>query len=133
MTSDRQRTGRLGEDLAARYLEREGYKVVARNFRCALGEMDLVAEGAGGTLFVEVRTKRRPCTVTPEETITRAKAMRLVRLAEWYMAESGREDRPWRVDLIAVELGADGRPVRLERFPDVTSDFVGRAGHGGSD
>jgi putative endonuclease len=124
MTSERQRTGREGEDLAARYLEREGCRVVARNYRCPLGELDLVVEGPEGIVFVEVRTKRQPCTVRPEETITRPKALRLARLAEWYMATTKQEERPWRVDLIAVELGTGDRVRRLQWFRDVTSGFV---------
>ena len=98
--------------------------MVARNYRCPLGELDLVADGPEGLLFVEVRTRRRPCLVRPEETITRAKALRLVRLAEWYLAATGQEERSWRVDLIAVELGADGKLIRVDRFKDATSDVV---------
>ncbi len=124
MTSDRQRTGREGEDLAGRYLEKEGCRVVARNYRCRLGELDLVVEGPDGVIFVEVRTKRQPCLVRPEETITRPKALRLARLAEWYLAATGQEERPWRVDLMAVELSAEGKLLRMQRFLDVTSGFV---------
>lgn len=121
MTDRRHATGRRGEDLAARYLEKEGLKVVQRNYRCALGEIDLVAEGAEGLVFVEVRTKSQPCLVRPEETITRPKAHRLVRLAQWYLAATGQEDRPWQVDVIAVELSAAGGLIGIERFRDAVS------------
>ncbi|MHB0868968.1 MAG: YraN family protein [Chloroflexota bacterium] len=124
MTEDRQATGRRGEQLAARYLERAGCRVVARNYRCALGELDLVVEGPEGLIFVEVRTRRQPCLVLPEETITTAKARRLARLAEWYLASRGEEERPWRVDLIAVELSPTGDLIRLERFQDAISGVV---------
>ncbi len=97
---------------------------MARNYRCPIGELDLVADGPEGLIFVEVRTKRQPCLVRPEETITRAKAQRLLRLAQWYLAACGQDDRPWRVDVIAVELDAEGRLQRLERFPDATSGVV---------
>lgn len=125
MTADRQRTGRSGEDLAARFLEKAGCRVVARNYRCPVGELDLVVEGPEGLVFVEVRTKSQPCLLHPEETITRGKALHLLRSAEWYLSATGQEDRPWRVDLIAVELSAEGKPVRIERILDATSGVVG--------
>ena len=124
MTARRQDAGRRGEELAARYLEADGYRVVGRNYRCRLGEIDLVAERDQELVFVEVRTKRQPCMVYPEETVTWAKAARLVRLAQHYLVETGQEERPWRVDLIAVELGERDRPVRMERFENATSGVV---------
>lgn len=128
MTTRRQQTGRTGEDLAARFLEREGCRVVARNYRCPVGELDLVVDGPEGLVIVEVRTRQLPCLVRPEETITRSKAMHLVRAAQWYLASTGQEDRPWRVDLVAVELSSGGEPLRMQRFRDATS---GIADHGG--
>ncbi len=124
MTAARQETGRRGEQLAARFLEREGCRVVARNCRCPLGELDLVAEGPEGLIFVEVRTRRTSHLVSPEETITRPKALRVVRSAQWYLSSHGLEDRPWRVDVIAVELDARGELARLERYKDATAGLV---------
>ncbi len=124
MAGDRQHTGRFGEDIAARYLEKRGCRVVARNYRCPVGELDLVVEGPDGLIFVEVRTKSQPVMLHPEETITRSKALHLLRSAEWYLAATEQGDRPWRVDLIAVELSPAGKPVRVERIPDATSGFV---------
>ncbi|MGE5620107.1 MAG: YraN family protein [Sphingomonadaceae bacterium] len=128
MSGGRQNTGRLGEELAARYLEGKGYRVAARNYRCPVGELDLVVEGPEGLIFVEVRTKRQPCLVLPEETITTSKARRLAKLAEWYVTSHGQEERPWRVDLIAVELGPEGELVRLERFEDAVAGVVADGG-----
>ncbi len=125
MTLDRRSAGRVGENIAARQLERDGCRVVARNYRCPLGELDLVVEGPEGIIFVEVRTRQQPCMVHPEETITRSKALRLLRLADWYLASTGQEDRPWRVDLMALELSAEGRLLSMQRFPDVTSGVAG--------
>jgi Holliday junction resolvase-like predicted endonuclease len=85
-----------------------------------------VVQGDEGIVFVEVRTKRRPCLFSPEETITYSKARRLVRLAEHYLVATSQEESPWRVDLVAVELGSRGEPVRIERFRDATADLVGR-------
>lgn len=124
MTDGRRDAGARGEQLAARYLEREGYRVVRRNYRCPLGEIDLVVEGVDGLVFVEVRTKRSPCLVPPEETIRRSKALRLIKLAEHYLAATNQEQRPWRVDVVAVELGVRDEPLRIEQFRDAISDVV---------
>ena len=119
--SARHEVGRRGEQLVAEQLTKAGYKVLERNYRCALGELDLMAEKEGEVVFVEVRTKRQPCMFRPEESITREKALRLARLAEYYMARTDRGDCPWRIDVVAVELASDGSMARLEHFADATS------------
>lgn len=115
--------GRRGEELAAAYLEKRGCRIVRRNYRCPLGELDLVVEDGDELVFVEVRTKQQPCLFQPEETITRNKALRLMRLGEQYLAAT-RQQRPWRVDLIAVELDRHSLLVRIEQFKDATSGVV---------
>ncbi len=125
MTRERKNTGQKGEDLAARYLERQGCRVVRRNYRCNIGEIDLVAEDAGVVVIVEVRAKRVPCMVRPEETITRAKATRLMRLAEHYLVSTGQEDRPWRVDVVAIEMDSQDTPLRIERYLDAVAEVAG--------
>ncbi len=124
MTEDRRQTGSRGEDAAARFLEKEGFRVLGRNYRFAGGELDLIVEGPPGLVFVEVRTKRQPALVLPEETITRAKLLRVIRTAQRYLAETGREERPWRVDVVAVAMDADGKTVSINHFPDATSHLV---------
>jgi putative endonuclease len=126
MTRERKDTGQKGEDLAAEYLLGKGYRILCRNYRCHIGEIDLVAEHAGEVVIVEVRTKRAPCMVRPEETITPAKATRLVRLAEHYLVSTGQDERPWRVDVVAIEIGPEGKPVRIEQYQDAVADIVGR-------
>ncbi len=124
MSNERRDAGRLGERMAASFLESRTYRVVQRNYRCRFGEIDLVVEGAEGLVFVEVRTKRRPCLFEPEETITPAKARRMATLAEHYLAATKQQERPWRVDVVAVELDRGGEPARIEHFKDAISDLV---------
>jgi putative endonuclease len=122
VVSDRRHEdGRFGEQLAAEQLVARGYRLLERNYRCPLGELDLITEKQGELVFVEVRTKRQPCLFRPEDSISLDKARRLVRLAEYYMATSGRGDGPWRIDVVAVELGPDGSKARIEHFPDATA------------
>lgn len=110
--------------MAAQHLEKRGYRIVERNYRCPLGEIDLIARDAEGMVFVEVRTKRRPTLFSPEESVTPAKAHRLVRLAEHYLAGTGQEDLPWRVDVVAVELGPKDAVLRIEQIENAVSDVV---------
>lgn len=123
VTDIRREIGHLGEKIAARYLQEKGYQVVQRNYRCSLGEIDLVVEDGSDLVFVEVRTKQQPCLFKPEESITRQKTVRLIRLGEQYMA-SGNQQRSWRIDVIAVELDHQGNLARIEHFRDATSGVV---------
>jgi putative endonuclease len=113
----RARLGASGERLAAGTLEAHGYQIVARNWRCVYGEIDLIAEDGDELVFVEVKTRRGARLGTPEEAITPAKRRRLIAAAQTYLAEQGAEQRPYRIDVVAVALSAAGRVegVRLYR------------------
>ncbi len=110
---DRRALGRWGEGVAEGYLRRRGYRIVARNWRCADGEIDLVARQGGDWVFVEVRTRRAGVGGTPEESVTPAKQRRLLRLGQAFLQEHNLRDVPWRIDLVAVEIDRAGRPVRI--------------------
>lgn len=118
----RQRLGRLGEELAARRLESEGYRIVARNYRCSAGEVDLVAQDGDCLVFVEVRTRRGEAWGTPEESVTKKKQARLVAVAESYLAEQEAWDVDWRIDVVAVVVSARGS---VRRF-DIVRNAVSR-------
>lgn len=116
MPSARGALGRLGEERAAAHLARAGYSLVARNWRCPLGEIDLVALQGDQVVFVEVKTRRGEAW-PPEESVGAAKAARLVALAYAYLeATAAAPATPWRIDVIAVELDAAGRVARLEQI-----------------
>ena len=114
MTTRRQRTGELGEGLAARRLESEGYRVLERRSRTPHGEIDLVCERGGTLVFAEVRTRRPSGFGSPEESITREKAARMIASAQHYIQDAGVEYHDWRIDLVAIELGHNGRLLRFE-------------------
>ena len=116
----RRKLGQLGEERAASYLEGKGYRILARNVRNWAGEVDLVARDGGTTVFVEVRTRRSRSHGTPEESITRAKARRLVRVAQAYLQERGALEGDWRVDVVALEL--DGGRVRLRHHVNAVTE-----------
>ena len=107
--SRRQATGRRGEKLAAEFLIRRGYQIIERNWRCPTGEVDLIAQKEASLVFVEVRTRRGRAYGSAEESVTPAKQARLIELAETYCQENKIENQSWRIDVVAVTLGA-GQP-----------------------
>jgi putative endonuclease len=108
MPSARSRIGRSAEIAAASELGRLGYRIVASNYRCRLGEIDFIAEESGSLVFVEVRCKRTDAFGSPAESITAAKRGRIAAVAQWYLDERGLKDVDCRFDV--VEVGArDGR------------------------
>jgi putative endonuclease len=115
--------GRLGEELAAEHLERLGWQIVARNWRTRRGEIDIVAHDGDWLVFVEVRTRRAsrtggdPFLGRPEDSVTPKKQLKLVRMAEAYLYAMPWRGS-WRVDVLALELGADDTVHRLAHFRD---------------
>jgi putative endonuclease len=113
-TAPRQGLGRAGERLARRALEARGLVIVQANYRCAAGEMDLVARAADELVFVEVKTRRGNQFGSPEEAVTRRKQSKLVKVAETYLLEHSLTGTGWRIDVVAVEMDVHGKLVRLE-------------------
>jgi putative endonuclease len=114
MTRARVSLGRRGEQLAEQKLAASGYEIVARNYRCAAGEIDLVARCAGTLAFVEVRTRRGEKFGTPEESITPRKRRHLIAAAQSYLQANALPDAAWRIDVVAVELSTRGELLRVE-------------------
>ncbi|MGC8873217.1 MAG: YraN family protein [Chloroflexia bacterium] len=123
--SYRRMVGSRGEALAEAALRQRGYEIIARNWRCREGEVDLVARDGADWVFVEVRTRCLGDGPSPEESLTQRKRRRLLRLAGVFLEAQGLQDVPWRVDVVAVELDRKGRPLRLEVLPGaVTAEGV---------
>jgi len=129
MSSDRRHAfGRRGEDLAAAYLERHGWRILERNHRTREGEIDLIATRRGTLAFCEVKTlvrRRAPPGRGPSdplECVGPAKRSRVRRLARAWLAQSGAEGSGRRhgaiqLDVIAVLLAPDGTLLRLDHLP----------------
>ncbi len=110
--------GRRGEDLAAAYLQNEGYTILDRNWRCAQGEIDIVAFDGVETAFVEVKTRSGLAFGHPLEAITVQKLARLRRLAAaWCEEHPGNHDRI-RIDALAVIMSRGAAP-QLEHLKRV--------------
>jgi putative endonuclease len=104
--------GQRGEALAAKYLRRLGYKIVARGNRGALGEIDLVAVDGRTVVFVEVKTRRSQDAGHPADAVDYDKQRRLTRLAVGYLRRHNLLEYPARFDVIAITWPAGrGKPT----------------------
>ncbi|MBE6037480.1 MAG: YraN family protein [Clostridiales bacterium] len=97
-----QMLGKRGEDLAADYLQRKGYRILARNFRCRRGELDIVAEKGGVLVFAEVKTRRSLAFGLPGEAVTPKKQIHLLQGAAYYCRTQGIRGMPLRMDVVEV-------------------------------
>jgi len=115
------RLGLLGESWARSFLEERGYKVVATNVRCRLGEIDLVAEEGGELVFVEVKTRKDTSFGYPEEQLSFSKRRRLMRLAQWYLVYRKMGERPLRFDVVSVLMTQRGRIIGFDLIQNAFS------------
>jgi len=119
----RKRLGDFGEQAAAVHLLRQGYELLARKWRCAGGEFDLVMRDGATLVFVEVRTRSGPSAGSAEESVNRAKQVRLIALAYTYLeATSMPEDVIWRIDVVAIAIDRAGRIIRLHHIRNAVEE-----------
>jgi putative endonuclease len=110
--------GRSGEQLAARFLEAAGYRIIGRNWRGTRGELDIIAEHDGTTVFVEVKTRSGLGFGHPFDAVTPRKLRALRRLAGEWCAQAEVVRSRIRLDVIAVIGGLD-QPARIEHLRGV--------------
>jgi putative endonuclease len=113
MTKVRQAVGAHGERLAEQHLAAQGLVVLARNWRCAEGEIDLILRDRTDVVFCEVKTRRGTLFGTPAEAIRPDKVRRLRRLANRWLAEASVRPREVRFDVVEVVLRPTG-PAAVE-------------------
>ena len=113
----RKRFGDSAERLAALWLQQHGYHIIARNWRSAVGELDIVSEQGDDLVFVEVKARRGTRMGAPEEAVTYTKRHRLIRAAQYFLLVHGQEQRPYRIDVIAVEVAPSGKLLDIRHYP----------------
>ncbi|MDP4172531.1 MAG: YraN family protein [Bacteroidota bacterium] len=104
-------TGRLGEELACRFLSEKGFRILERNFRFHKGEIDIIAKDEETLVFVEVKYRQNLEYGYPEEAITRNKILQIRRVANAYIFERKIENVTCRFDVIAILEVSRGRPI----------------------
>lgn len=98
----RHEIGKVGEDIAVRYLQEKGYIIIERNFDCKQGEIDVIAKDNKEIVFVEVKTRTNKNYGKPKEAVNKIKKKHIYRSAEYYIYLKHIEDRPVRIDVIEV-------------------------------
>jgi putative endonuclease len=104
--------GRRGEDLAEEFLRAQSFEIVARNFRCRAGEIDLVARDGRALVFVEVRSRHGARRGSGLESVTVRKQQQVARVAQYFLAGRGLSECPARFDVIGIDFATE--PPRLE-------------------
>ncbi len=120
----RQGLGRTGERLAADALIKKGYHILERNFRCRLGEIDLVAEDEHDLIFVEVKARRGTSFGFPEDALTFVKRRKLLELASYYLDLHTCAERSWRIDVVAVQFSSHGKLEEIRIYQHAVTDTV---------
>ena len=94
--------GDQGEAYAADYLRQNGYRILTRNYRTKVGEIDLIADDHGTLVFIEVKTRRSVRFGTPAEAVNYKKKQKIIQTAYWYLYEQRRENTICRFDVLEV-------------------------------
>ncbi len=100
--------GARGEDAAAKYLKRNGFKILARNARLSRYEIDIIAREGDTIAFIEVKTRTSDSIAMPEENVDARKRNHIRRAAHAYIADHGDDETYYRFDIVAVLLPDDG-------------------------
>jgi len=114
----RQELGQRGEDIACRYLEKNGYKIIARRFRYRRAEIDIIARKGSILVFIEVKTRRHDEFGYPEESVRKAKKEKLREAALGFLSEKRERSSDYRFDILSILLKSE-REYEIAHFEDV--------------
>lgn len=116
----RKEIGRIGERAAKDHLTEQGWTIMASNWRCRLGEIDLIAcppePEQHMLVFIEVRTRSSSRFGTAEESVDARKQRKLRHVAQMYLQRHGGAEGLIRFDVVAVDIAADGRLIALRQL-----------------
>ena len=113
-TPDKRSIGAQGEQLAVKFLKKNGYKILQRNYRCKTGEIDIVGYDRGTITFIEVKTRFSEVYGPPELAVTDGKKRQIIKVALHYVAEKKIEAFDLRFDVVSIFYP----PV--EKYPTIT-------------
>jgi len=113
---ERDALGQRGENVAARHLRNQGYRIIERNFRCEVGEVDIIARDGKTLVFVEVKTRTNDDPI-PEENVNQIKRHQLTKAARFYLSRYGSPQPPARFDVVAI-VWPTGREPQIRHTTD---------------
>lgn len=100
----RHEIGKLGEDLACKYLQDKGYKIIERNFEARQGEIDIIALDKNELVFIEVKTRSNISYGKPAEAVNEEKQNHIIKTIEYYIYSRHLEDEFIRIDIMEIYL-----------------------------
>ena len=106
-------TGKEGEKIAAAFLKKNGYRISEINFRCILGEIDIIARDKGELVFIEVKTRKSIELGYPEQAVGIRKQKKMSQLALWYLQKKNITDTSARFDVVAITMLPSGNEIKL--------------------
>ena len=112
--------GAFGEDLAEKFLQKNGYKILQRNFRSRFGEIDIVAQDKDVLVFVEVKARWSEKFGLPEEAITPWKLRSIIKTTQYFQLLNPKLPEALRIDLVAIELSSSGEVKRIEIIKNIS-------------
>ena len=117
MSEQRLALGAWGEDQAVSFLRKQGMKILARNYRAPVGEIDIIARWRKNLVFIEVKTRRGTAFGTPQEAVGQRKQQQIIRTAQWYLGQGKQGNLQPRFDVVAIICQADGA-TEITHLPD---------------
>ncbi|MHB8718060.1 MAG: YraN family protein [Candidatus Dormibacteria bacterium] len=117
----RERVGPAGEAAAVAHLRERGFEILAVDWRCRLGQADIVALHGDVVVLVEVKARRSAAFGLPQEAVDARKQRKLRALLEAYRLHSGRQQQPCRIDVVALLLDGALGVRRCEHIIDAVS------------
>jgi putative endonuclease len=112
---DKKRIGRRGEEVALRFLRKNGYRILEKNYLCKMGEVDIIAKEKDTLTFIEVKTRTSTEFGPPQLAVDTAKQRQLSKVALHYLKEKRLEEVKARFDVVSVILGTKGEEIELIR------------------
>ena len=110
--------GKIGEDAAVEWLQARGMLILERNFRCRIGEIDIIGEMDGVLVFVEVRGRSDERWGTGAESVSYKKKNKLKQVAYAYLMKNGQSDRICRFDVLSLLYSTSREVERIDWFPN---------------
>ncbi len=96
--------GTIGERLAMEYLKAQGYKILEKNYRCSVGEVDIIAQDQDTIVFVEVKTRRNTFIAAPYESVGKHKQKKILEVAQCYLEEKDLVNHEIRFDVLSIVM-----------------------------
>ena len=103
--------GKIGEDLAEKYLVGKDYYILARNYHSRFGEIDIIASDGSSIIFVEVKTRTQNQFGTPLEAITSHKLSKMIKTSQFYLTQRNMHTYPYRFDAIEIIIRNEEKPI----------------------